>query len=204
MKFILKQFILFITIFLITITNISALSFEKDAKKIDIISKEITGEKVYVKIIIKNITPNIYVTGYDDATEEIKVYKYSDSNKGVIEINQYYFLEKVNYEFKIHNIKDELILTKNLTTRKFNTNSIKGVCKKNPEYKECEMFYDKEIDEKEFDKNINQYIMLKEAPFYKKIWMFIIKYYLFILVPIISVSMLYVIAYIIIKRGKKK
>lgn len=180
-----------------------------DASKVKVEAVANVEGGLYYKIVISNITPNIYVQVHEDDEDTTTKYTNGSASDGVITIYQWYVYDKVNYVIKVfaedENCKEPLkVLT--VSTNKVNKNYSYEVCKENPEYYKCEAFYEPSTKEdinqteEEFLEEINKYAEIKNETLTEKIIRLVKEYYLYVLIPFGVISIVYIILIIIYKR----
>ena len=185
-----------------------------DAKNVIVEAVPMTDDLIYYVIKISNLTPNIYITVYEDDNETTTTYTYDDSKDGVIEIEHWYIYEKVYYTVNVYSdvegcMNDSLNEIK-VNTKKFNERYGYVSCEENPDYEKCDPFYEapegEEQTDEEFYEEIQEYNKNKNMSFAEKIWAYIKEYYLYVLVPVCLVSLIYGIAIYVYKakRGEVK
>lgn len=184
------------------------------AKDVKVEAIPMTEDLIYYIVKISNLTPNLYVTVYQDDTETMSTYTFDDSNNGVIEIEHWYIYEKVNFRVNVYSsvdgCLDESLNELNVTTNKYNDRYEFVICKENPDVDKCQPFYEEpkgeEQTDQEFYEEMLKYNEEKNITFVEKVWTIVKAYYLYVLIPIASVAVVYGIAIYVYKakEGDKK
>ena len=184
------------------------------AKNIEVEAIPMTEDLIYYVIKISNLTPDVYVTVYEDDNKTTTTYTYEDSTDGVIEIEHWYIYEKVYYTVNVYSsvdgCTDESLNEIKVNTKKFNERSRSVICEENPDYEKCGVFYEEangeEITDEEFLEEIEKYNEEKNLSFWDKTWNTLKEYYLYVLIPIVVVSIIYgIVIYVYkAKRGESK
>lgn len=185
-----------------------------DAKNVKVEAIPMTEDLIYYVIKISNLTPNVYVTVYEDDNETTTTYTYDDSNNGIIEIEHWYIYEKVYYTINVYsNVEgctDESLNEIKVNTKKFNERYGYVSCEENPDYEKCDPFYEAPVGEEqtdeEFYEEIQEYNKEQNRSFWDKVSSTIKEYYLYVLVPIVVVGVIYGVAIYVYKakRGEDK
>ena len=172
----------------------------------DEINGEDTENPFVLGIEISNITENIYILVSNDYDSDVITVKYEDTDNGTIVIDSPNIYKKVKMNVRVFS-NDETCSSNNslksinLETNISNKFYYTSVCLDNPELKICEKSYDtSDLDEdgfvleaqKEIDK-LNRTIIDSISDFFKKYW-------LFILIPVVVITIIFVITVIVIKR----
>lgn len=181
-----------------------------NAKNVDVDAIPQTEDLIYYIIKISNLTPDLYVKVYEDDNETTTTYTYDDSENGVIEIEHWYIYEKVNYVVSVYSTEegctDEVLAEIEVSTKKFNERYGYVACEQNPDYEKCDPFYepadDEEQTDEEFYEELKEYNEVKDTPFSEKLWNGIKEYYLYVLIPIVAVSVVYGIAIYVYKAKR--
>ena len=96
------------------------------------------------KVVIMNITKDLRVTVKDEYTGDSKEYMYSDTNNGVIELEQRVADDVYNYTIVVKGAVEECdngdLRTINLIVPKYNNYSEYDVCKEYPEFEYCQKY----------------------------------------------------------------
>ena len=171
------------------------------AKDVKVEAISMTDDLIYYVIKISNLTPDIYVTVYEDDNETTTTYTYDDSENGVIEIEQWYIYEKVYYTVNVYsNVEGctgESLNEIRVNTKKFNERYGYVSCEENPDYEKCDPFYEppagEEQTDEEFYEEIQEYNKKQNTSFWDKVSNIIKEYYLYALIPILVVTIIYVI-----------
>ena len=181
------------------------------AKNINVEAIPITENDIYYIIRISNLTPELYVTVYEDDNKTTTTYTYEDSENGVIDIEQWYIYERVYYTVNVYSECDEESLNElYVNTKKFNKRFRYEICVENPELEKCQPFYEEPIGEEqtdeEFYNEVQQEKAKSEITTLDKIWNFIKDYYLYVIIPFAIIGLGYGIAIYIYKskRGETK
>lgn len=180
------------------------------AKDIKVEAIPMTEDLIYYIIKISNLTPDVYVTVYEDDNETTTTYTYDDSKDGIIEIEHWYIYEKVYYTVNVYsNVEgctDESLNEIKVNTKKFNERYGYVSCKENPDYEKCDPFYEAPIGEEqtdeEFYEEIQEYNKEQNMSFWVKVSNAVKEYYLYILVPVVVVATIYGILIYVYKSKK--
>lgn len=186
-----------------------------EAKKVKVEAIPVTAKgNIHYIVRIENLTPNLYIKVHEDHNNSENKYGYEITKNGGLNIIQYYLGEKVKYTISVYatdnNCKDKLN-TLSITTKKFNTKYYFKVCVENPKYEKCKPFYeptkeDKKQSNTEFVKEVREYEKTHKS-FGKRIGEYIKKYYLYVLIPFLTIALIFIIIILIKKyqlKGKKK
>lgn len=184
------------------------------AKDVKVEAIPMTEDLIYYVIKISNLTPDVYVTVYEDDNETTTTYTYDDSKDGVIEIEHWYIYEKVYYTVNVYSTvegcADESLNEIKVNTKKFNERYGYVSCEENPDYEKCHPFYEAPVGEEqtdeEFYEEIQEYNKEQNMSFWDKVSSAIREYYLYVLVPIVVVGIVYgVLIYVYkAKKGESK
>ena len=185
-----------------------------DAKNVKVEAIPITEDDVYFIIRISNLTPNLYVTVYEDDNGTTTTYTYDDSSNGTIDIEHWYIFERVYYTINVYSnvegCESESLNEIETYTKKFNDRYRYTICAENPELEKCQPFYEAPIGEEQTDEEFYQEIQDQKyedsLSTWDKIWAIIKEYYLYVLIPVVIVSLGYGIAIYIhkAKKGEEK
>ena len=108
------------------------------------------------------------------------------------------------YSNNINSCYGELLRTMEYTVPAFNEFSLSTFCKENPDVKECGMTYDSSgLDEKKIDKLIKT-ASVKNLPAKERLLNNLAKYWYFILIPILLISIYYSVKIHIYKKKVSK
>ena len=180
------------------------------AKNVKVEAIPMTEDLIYYVIKISNLTPEVYVTVYEDDNGTTTTYTYEDSENGVIEIEHWYIYEKVYYTVNVYSevegCTDESLNEITVNTKKFNERYGYVSCEENPDYEKCDPFYEPPVGEeqtdKEFYEEIQEYNKEQDMSFLEKTWNVIKEYYLYVLIPIVIVAVIYGILIYVYKAKK--
>lgn len=116
-------------------------------------------------VTISNVISDIYIMKVDDYYNKVGTVYYGDSNNQVIISG---LLEGTSYHFVAFGnagdwCKGTLVYEFYVTTPSYNKYYTNTLCKKVPEYKYCQKWVNFNLTEKEFVKNINDYIKSLEV-----------------------------------------
>lgn len=180
------------------------------AKNVKVEAIPMTEDLIYYVIKISNLTPEVYVTVYEDDNGTTTSYTYEDSENGVIEIEHWYIYEKVYYTVNVYSevegCTDESLNEITVNTKKFNERYGYVSCEENPDYEKCDPFYEPPVGEEqtdeEFYEEIQEYNKEQDMSFLEKTWNAIKEYYLYVLIPIVIVAVIYGILIYVYKAKK--
>lgn len=180
------------------------------AKDVKVEAIPMTEDLIYYVIKISNLTPDVYVTVYEDDNETTTTYTYDDSKDGVIEIEHWYIYEKVYYTVNVYSTvegcADESLNEIKVNTKKFNERYGYVSCEENPDYEKCDPFYEappgEEQTDKEFYEEIQEYNKKQNMSFWDKVSSTLKEYYLYVLIPIVVVSIVYIVLICVYKKRK--
>lgn len=117
--------------------------------------------KHYFKIYITNVSENFYIKVTNELTEESIVYTYSDSEEGIITIEDDNATVVKNYSIKIYasdstKCSSESLANLYLTLPRYNVYSQESYCQENPDEYVCEEYVEFEaMDYEEFFEKIS-------------------------------------------------
>lgn len=142
----------------------------------------------------------------DTSTDKIYDTKYN-SNYGALVYGSYIHFDEKNYLIKIYGSKksacpNEELKTLNYKVPKYNTNQLSSYCDNHQYDEKCKL--DADVSVEEFEEYVEQteyQEMLNEMNFIEKVWFYIKKYYLYVLIPIVIITLCYLVS---IKIYKKK
>ncbi len=212
-----KKFLSLVTIIILLTINVNVLKADceqdkEDAKYISYFTNPIIqDDKINIYTDLYGIKENMYVTVYDSISKETKTYNYGDENfeYGALYIRSWDVNEKIEYVIKVYSNlceKDEVLNTIEISHDKVNKYAYSDICKENDNvYKSewCEPYKDtSNMSEKEIEKKIKQ--DAKSFDFKYNVKIIVKKYYLFVLIPVLLISIFYIVRIILIKRNKKK
>ncbi len=219
--------------FFFAFTNISAGSCDdakRDSEKIDAYYKIKNENKdIHLNIIFNGLTENTYLKiEYNGKNEK---FEYTKENNGSIGFKYSNIYEKVKFTFKVYSntidCKDTLLNTIEITTPKYNKYYDTTICNDNPKFEYCIPFLgvktkkndntqnditgtitnEIELTEDEFNSYFGAYLIEKEkleSNILYRIWNYIKVYYLYALIPLVLVSVIYIIVIIKLKKDVKK
>ena len=181
------------------------------AKDVKVEAIPMTEDLIYYVIKISNLTPDIYVTVYEDDNETTTTYTYDDSKDGVIEIEHWYIYEKVYYTINVYSdVEDcsgESLNEIKVNTKKFNERYGYVSCEENPDYEKCDPFYEAPIGEEQTDQEfydeLQEYNKDQSMSFWDKVFSVIKEYYLYVLIPIVVVGVVYGVLIYVYKAKKE-
>lgn len=185
----------------------------KEASKVKVEVKAVKECDDFLnKVLISNVTENLYVEVYEDDDDTVTVYTHADVNDdGVISIDHWYIYENVNYEVSVYSNNDgcyDKLNTLKATTLKFNKRYNFVICEKNPDYEKCDPFYqytneDKKLNDEEFYNEMEEFYEEKNAPLVNKFWKIVKEYYLYVLIPFLVIGGSYLTAILIYKHKRR-
>ncbi len=206
------------SIFVIMLLGISVLKVNAtcndqvllDAKNVTVEAIPMTEGDIYYIIRISNLTPNVYVTVYEDDNETTTTYTYEDSNNGTLDIEHWYIYERVYYTVNVYSdidgCQDESLNVLKTNTKKFNDRWRYSICVENPELEKCQPFYEAPVGEEqtdeEFYEEVQQQKYEESLSFWDKAWIIVKEYYLYVLIPIIIISVCYGIVIYVYKTKR--
>ncbi len=117
----------------------------------------------YYRIYISNITEDLYVTVYNEVTDEVNTYTYADSDNGTITFDYENLLAITNFVITVYssdvtNCPNTELYTIYLTTPMFNEYSTYQMCEGNEEFYLCHPFLSvSSVGFEQFVKYLEQY-----------------------------------------------
>lgn len=209
MKKILTFILIIITLSINTcILKADCTKITKEVSNVKSEMKAIDNDKeTKVRIEVSNLTENLYVVVMEDYENSSITYHYEDFVDGDLNLDIYKIIKTTNYIIKIYSedttCGTESLKTMSYKTPKFNVFYSNSKCQENRKLEMCNAFYDtKSMNANEFSQKLNEEIRkLEESE--KSFMDYILKYYLFVLIPIIIIVLIYIVRILILKRGNK-
>lgn len=167
-----------------------------------------TDDELTINMKISNLTENLYVVVMNDYDNSTNTYHYSNFKDNTLDIYTANTLVKINYVIKVYSEDTtcgvEPLKTINYTTPRFNEFSTYNRCNDYKDLEICDVFYDtKEMTYDEYVKKVEKEIKKLEDSNHTFVY-YILKYCLFVIIPILLIAAIYVVRIIILKRGKSK
>lgn len=206
-----KMYLLFVITFLIWTPNLKASCNDSQilADSINYSSFEyMTDEEVASNVVFYNINDSLYFEVTNNYNDDVDVYNSNNFKDGVLTIESKTVTEKINYSLNVYTTDESCpnrILRKiNFNTNKYNVYVYHDACKNRYDtIKYCNPFYD--VDDMtldEFVKLVNEETTKLDVHYSFKDY--VKKYYLYVLIPFLVISIVYIVRIIIFKRRKKQ
>ncbi len=126
--------------------------------------EEYEGVYTFFRIYITNLTPDLYITVYNDLTDQTTTYNYSDSTDGTITFDWDDIRGLVNYQITVYssnqtNCADTKLHTLYLTTPRYNEYSSYEICDGAEDYYLCYEYLTvpEDVSYSEFVQNVEEY-----------------------------------------------
>lgn len=123
---------------------------------------EITED--YFEVYINNLTDNLYVTVYNDATKETITYNYQNSNNGTISFKWERINQIVDYTITVYSSSktgcaDTQLYQTNLKLPRYNSYSLENICNNAGDFYLCHEYVTvDEVDYPTFNKRVQSYL----------------------------------------------
>lgn len=202
-------FALFAFIFNLSLIKADCDDVKKEAMNVKQLVAEInTADLIDFEMTIYNLTENLYVVVLNDYNDEVMTYHSSDFDNNSITFSTEDTLVNIKYVIRIYSEDNscsiEPLNTLTITTNKTNSFAQNVVCR-NPYHLDiCNPFYDVgDMTYEEYVKTVEEMVAELSKPFSSKVFEFLSKYYLYILVPFLLIVGIYGVRIYIFKRGKK-
>lgn len=165
-------------------------------------------DDVKSEIEFYGLSDELYLEVTNDYNDDVDVYTKDNFEDGVLVIQSKTVTEKINYRVSVYTTdttcSNRILRNINFSTNKYNIFVSNEVC--NDRYdtiKYCNPFYDVEdMSLTEFVNLVNEEIAKLEVHYTFKDY--VKKYYLFVLIPFLVISIVYIVRIIIFKRRKKQ
>ncbi len=208
------NFVFVSLLLVIGMTNLSA-TCEEDKENAEYIyyyiAPYIKDDKVNFIAEVGGLSDSMYVTIYNSLTDETNTYRYGDEIR--VDDRITYNLENVNkafnYDIKVYSSEcssDEVLSSKEFeydgVINKYMDNEV--CLDSNTIYKSdlCNPYTDtSKMTEEEFVKKVKGQI--KSYDRNGKVWDIIKKYYLFVLIPVVLITLFFIVRIFIVKRKRK-
>ncbi|MEG2457346.1 MAG: hypothetical protein RSB41_00390 [Bacilli bacterium] len=162
-----------------------------------------------IELHISGINDYIYIKVKNNLETEEKIYTSKDKNEyGFIVLSSPNINKQLIYEVLIYSkdtgCGEKPLRTIKTKTEKYNKYSSYAVCKEAKDFKYCLEYYDTDnLSENEFLIEVNKYIESSNKTMFDKVLEVILKYGIYVLVPIIVVGGFFIIKTIIYKKKVK-
>lgn len=154
------------------------------------------------------LSDELYLEVTNDYNDDVDVYTKDNFTDGVLVIQSKTVTEKINYSAKVYttdtSCSNKILRNINFSTNKYNIFVSNEVC--NDRYdtiKYCNPFYDvKDMSLTEFINLVNEEAAKLDVHYTFKDY--VKMYYLYVLIPFLVISIVYIVRIIIFKRRKKQ
>lgn len=208
-----KIFIILFSFMFCTLT-IDALTCSEIKENVNNISYDVLRlydfEEAKVEINFYGLNENYKVEVQNSYNDEVKTYTNNDFKDGILTFNSETVLEKINYRIRVYasdvNCTSNILKTYTFETPKYNSYITSSVCDGMYDTIDlCNPFYDTgNMTLKEFNEKVTELSDIINEPFKAKVIKFIKNYYLYVLIPFLIISIIYIVKIILVKRRKKK
>ena len=221
-----RYFVLLLSlIFSLFFVNMQLLSADcedmiKEADKIKVFKmtripkyEEIEGEGTendfLIGVRIEGLNERIYAKVSNDYDDKIVTLNQDNLKDGVAEVSSPYIYKSVKMTVSFYssdescNVTDALKVI-NIDTDIFNEFYYYKVCNENPDLEVCAPTYDNsKYNEDTFKEMVDELIEERDKTILDKTLDFFKEYYLFILIPILLISVIFIVRIVLLKRGMK-
>lgn len=203
-------FFIFLSFVSVNVINADCTDYEDVANKIEYSVFNIYNtDQTVNRIMIDKISEDMYLKVRNSYNSDEDTYTYSDSNEGLVFIDSKTVARKINYEIRVYtndaSCKNTVLRTIKVTTPKYNHYVTSDLCVGHYEdVKLCHPFYNVgEMTLDEFNKQVTEEIA-KIDNSNLTFWDYVLKYLPFVLIPVILISIIYIVRIILLKRRKKQ